>query len=199
MSIPAKLLVPAVLALLAVPAVTAAPARPQTETQVQMGGGKLSLGQLTEIRATVEAVDLAQRKVQLKGPRGNVVSVTVGDEVKNLAEVEVGDDVVAQYYQSLALSLAEADASMALSEESVAVNAQPGEKPGGAELRQVTAVARVDAIDAAASTVTLRGPKGNTVDVEVPAEALKKVKVGDLVRVVYSEALAVSVSKVVVK
>jgi hypothetical protein len=57
-------------------------------------------------------------------------------------------------------------------------------------------VARIDAIDAAASTVTLRGPKGNTVDVEVPAEALQKVKIGDLVQAVYSEALAVSVSKV---
>ncbi len=194
MSTPAKLLVLAVLALLAAPAAAAAQA--QTGTQVQMGDGKLSLGQLTEIRATVVAVDLAQRKVQLKGPQGNVVSVTVGEEVKNLADVKVGDEVVAEYYQSLALSLAEADASMSLSEETATLDAAPGEKPGKAKLRQVTAVTRVEAIDTAASTVTLLGPRGNKVDVEVPAEALQKVKVGSLVRVVYSEALAVSVSKV---
>ena len=198
MSIQAKLLVVAVLAAGAT--LTAAAARAQTEeTQVQMGGGKLSVGRMTEIRATVEAIDLAQREVRLKGPKGNVLPVTVGEEVKNLAELEVGDEVVAQYYQSLALSLAGADASLSLSETSEAVRAEPGEKPGAAVLRQVTAVARVDAIDAKASTVTLRGPKGNTVDVEVEAEALRKVKVGDLVRAVYSEALAVSVSKVVVK
>ena len=198
MSIQAKLLVVAVLAVGAT--LTAAAARAQTEeTQVQMGGGKLSVGRMTEIRATVEAIDLAQRQVRLKGPKGNVVPVTVGEEVKNLAEVEVGDEVMVQFYQALAVSLAAADASLSLSETSEAVRAEPGDKPGAAVLRQVTAVARVDAIDAAASTVTLRGPKGNTVDVEVPAEALQKVKVGDLVEAVYSEALAVSVSKVVVK
>jgi hypothetical protein len=198
MSMHVKLLVVAVLAVGA--ALTAAAAQAQTEeTQVQMGGGKLSLGKLAEIHATVEAIDLAKREVTLKGPQGNVVTVTVGEEVKHLAEVEVGDEVAVQYYQSLALSLAEADASLSLSEETTAVGAEPGEKPGKAVLRQVTAVARVEAIDAAASTITLRGPKGNKVDVEVPAEALQKVKVGDLVQAVYSEALAVSVSKVVVK
>jgi hypothetical protein len=198
MSIAAKLLVLAGLAVGAM--LTAATAQAQSqETQVQMGDGKLSLGRLTEIRATVEAVDLAQRKVQLKGPRGKVVPLTVGEEVKNLAQVEVGDEVAVQYYQSLALSLAGADASMSLSEKSEAVGVEPGEKPGRAELRQVTVVAKVDAIDTAASTVTLRGPRGNAVDVEVPSEALQKVKVGDLVKAVYSEALAVSVSKVVVK
>lgn len=198
MSIQTKLLVVAVLAVGTV--LTAAVAQAQTEeTQVQMGGGKLSLGRLTEITATVEAIDLAKRQVTLKGPKGNVVPVTVGDEVKNLAQVEVGDDVTVQYYQSLALSLAPADASMSLSEKTEAVRAEPGEKPGAAAVRQVTVVAKVDAIDAKTSTVTLRGPKGNTADVEVPAEALQKVKVGDLVQAVYSEALAVSVSKVVVK
>jgi hypothetical protein len=198
MSMQAKLLVVAVLAVGAVLTATAAPAQTE-ETQVQMGGGKLSLGRLTEIRATVEAIDLAQRKVTLKGPKGKVFSVTAGEEVKNLAELKVGDEVAAQYYESLALSLAGADASLSLSEETATVGTAPGELPGRAELRQVTAVARVEAIDAAASTVTLRGPKGNAVDVEVPTEALQKVKVGDLVKAVYSEALAVSVSRVVVK
>lgn len=198
MSIQAKLLVVGVLAVGAM--LTAAAVQAQTEeTQVQMGGGKLSLGRLTEIRATVEAIDLATREITLKGPKGNVFPVTVGPEVKNLAEVKVGDEVVAEYYQGLALSLAPADASLSLSEESAAVRAEPGEQPAGAVMRQVTAVARVEAIDAATSTVTLRGPKGNAVDIEVPAEALQKVKVGDLVQAVYSEALAVSVSRVVVK
>lgn len=194
MSIPAKLLVVAVLAAGAT--LTAAPAQAQA-TEVKMGEGKLSVGRMTEIRATVEAIDLAQRQVKLKGPKGNVVSVAVGEEVKNLAEVEVGDEVVAKYYQSLALSLAGADASMSLSETTEAVRAEPGDKPGAAALHQVTAVAKVEAIDAASSTITLRGPRGNVVDVEVPPEALAKVKVGDLVKAVYSEALAVVVSKVV--
>ena len=45
--------------------------------------------------------------------------------------------------------------------------------------------------------VTLRGPKGNSVDIAVndPAQ-LKQVKVGDQVEAVYTEAIAVTVDHV---
>ena len=44
-----------------------------------------------QIVATVEAVDAAKRQVTLKGPKGNVVPLTVGPDVRNLAQVKVGD------------------------------------------------------------------------------------------------------------
>jgi Cu/Ag efflux protein CusF len=190
----------AVLAVTAVALALAAAAPAQTEqTQVQMGGGKLELGRLVEATGKVEAIDLAKREVTIKGPRGNSVTVVADEEVKNLAQLAVGDDVEMQYYESLALQLEKTTTPLSVSESTEQVRAEPGQKPGAAELYQVTVVAKVQAIDPKASVVTLVGPRGNAVDVTVPAEALAKVKVGDHVRAVYSQAVAISVSEVVVK
>jgi hypothetical protein len=69
-----------------------------------------------------------------------------------------------------------------------------GDKPGGAAGRKVMITARIDAIDMANGTVTLKGPQGNsrTIKARNP-ENLKKVKVGDMVDIVYTEAVALKV------
>mgnify|MGYP006334906421 CR=1 FL=1 len=52
-------------------------------------------------------------------------------------------------------------------------------------------MANVTAVNAKENIVTLRGPKGNSVDVSVDPSQLKLVKVGDQVEAVYTEAIAV--------
>jgi len=56
--------------------------------------------------------------------------------------------------------------------------------------------AKIKAIDKKNNTVTLKGPKGNlkTVKVKDPSN-LDKVKVGDLVQITYTEALAIGVEE----
>ena len=44
-------------------------------------------------------------------------------------------------------------------------------------------------------TVTLVGPKGRSVTLDVKADVLAKMKVGDLVSAVYTQAVAASVSR----
>jgi hypothetical protein len=58
----------------------------------------------------------------------------------------------------------------------------------------VTAIAKVTGVDKKAKTITLKGPRGNvvTLDVQNP-DHFKVVKVGDEVEVVYTEAVAISV------
>jgi hypothetical protein len=75
--------------------------------------------------------------------------------------------------------------------------AQPGEKPGGTLGRTVTVTTTITAIDLANGTVTLTGPGGDsqTIKARDPAN-LKKVQVGDLVEITYSEAVAVAVRPV---
>jgi len=69
-----------------------------------------------------------------------------------------------------------------------------GAQPSGSITRKVTAMADVIAVDTAKHVVTLRGPAGNEVDIDVedPAQ-LKNIKKGDHVQVTYAEALAISV------
>jgi hypothetical protein len=66
--------------------------------------------------------------------------------------------------------------------------------PSGESVETEEITARVTAIDTQKGTVTLRGPSGRdlTVKARDPAN-LKKVGVGDLVDISYTEALAVAV------
>jgi hypothetical protein len=58
----------------------------------------------------------------------------------------------------------------------------------------------VIAVDRQAKIVTLRGPRGQIVDLHVQdPERLKRVKKGDQVKAVYTEALAISVEPATTK
>jgi hypothetical protein len=58
-----------------------------------------------DISATVEALDLKTRMVTLRGPKGNSVTMKVGDHVKRLDQVKVGDTVAAQYTEVVEISV----------------------------------------------------------------------------------------------
>jgi Cu/Ag efflux protein CusF len=75
-----------------------------------------------------------------------------------------------------------------------AVVTSPGK---GSAARVVTITASVEAIDPAARTVTLKGPRGNVVTLPVSEKAknFDKVKVGDMVVVRYLEALSLELKK----
>ena len=157
--------------------------------------GKAAIVKAAELSAQVVGLDKASRTVTLKGPKGNVVDVVAGDEVKNFDQIKLGDFVVARYVQALTLELAKTKAG--IREKSViedAARAKPGERPAGAVARQVTVLADVVGVDPKKKTITLRGPKGNVValDVQNP-DHFKVVKKGDQVEVTYTEALALSV------
>jgi len=157
--------------------------------------GKAAIVGAVEISAQVVAIDKATRTVTLKGPKGNVVDIVAGSEVKNFDQIKVGDLVVARYAQALTLELKKtrtAGGEAVVKEE--AAKAKPGEKPAVAGARQVTVLADVVAVDPKASTITLKGPKGNEVILNVQnPDQFKVVKKGDQVEATYTEALALSV------
>jgi hypothetical protein len=151
---------------------------------------------LVTITATVEAIDLANRMVTLKKSQGDSMTIRVDDRVKNLPQVQVGDQVVANYYESIAFRVMKPGETAVASDNTVVEKAKPGKKPSGIEARQITVTASIEAIDKDNSTVTFKGPKGNLVTVVAEdANNLEKVKVGDNVEITYTEALAVDVAK----
>ena len=157
--------------------------------------GKATAVRAVQISAQVVGIDKATRTVTLKGPKGNVVDVVAGDDVRNFDQIKVGDLVVARYAQALTLELRKTKGPVGdVTVQQDAARAKPGERPGAAGARQVTAIATVTAVDPKKSTITLKGPRGNvlTLDVRNP-EQFKVVKKGDQVEVTYTEALALSV------
>jgi hypothetical protein len=170
------------------------------QTMAKQEKGKVTLGQMVSATAKVEAIDLKTREVKLKFSSGEERTITVGEEARNLPQVEVGDNVEIQYYESITVELKKVDKTAAsVSEKASEIRAEQGEKPGGVRVHEFTVVAEVVKVDEAAGTVTVRGPRGREVVLKPRAETLKLVKVGDFVEGVYTEALAISVSKVVVK
>ena len=160
------------------------------------GQPKVLKENMKTVTATVESIDLATRAVTLKRPDGKVMGLKVGEEVKNLPQVKVGDKVAVTYYESIAAQIIKPGTGPASGAQQAVATAKPGEKPAGAMVQQVTVVATIEAIDKATQYVTLKGPEGKTVEVKVNnPKNLEGVKVGDEVAITYTEAMAVSVEK----
>jgi Cu/Ag efflux protein CusF len=166
-----------------------------TNAVVATAPGAAVAAQVVKTTATVVGIDAATRVVTLKRQDGKVMNITAGEEVRNFAQIKVGDKVTAEYVQALTLELKKSGSSIReSSQQDAAARAPAGAKPAGAVARQTTILANVVDVDAKKKTITLRGPAGNMVDLSVqdPAQ-LKSVKKGDQVEAVYTEALAVKV------
>jgi len=157
--------------------------------------GKIGHSEVVMAKATVEAIDLAAGTVTLKGPRGKSFTVSVEDKTKVLSGLKVGDEVVAKYYEAIAFELKKpGEAVPGKSVKEGVAPAAGGPKGPGVSGQTVTVVATIEAIDLKKGTATLKGPEGKSVEVTArDPKNLKKVKVGDLVEITYSEALAISV------
>ena len=148
--------------------------------------------------AVVQAIDLNTREVTLRGEDGRVFTFVAGDQVKNLAQVRVGDTVKATYTESIAIEVKRVDGGTPdLSVAATGGSAAPGEKPAGNVARTVTASAVITDIDRTTNRVTLRGPSGNERVVQArDPKNLENVQVGDLGYATYTESLGISVETV---
>jgi hypothetical protein len=154
---------------------------------------------LVTVKATVSAIDHDTRMLTLTGEDGEEVDFLADEEIRNLDQVEVGDTVTAQFYQSMAVEVREAEGSMRVEGTAGGSRAEPGEKPAGSFMGEVTVVAEVQSIDRDNATVVLKGLGESgigleTVRVADPAN-LENVEVGDQVVITYLEALAISVEE----
>jgi nicotinamide mononucleotide adenylyltransferase len=150
--------------------------------------------------AIVEAIDLKTRIVTLKDKDGNVADLKVSEKAQNLPQVKVGDQVTAKYYESIAVELADPATPMQTGTSESSAKAKPGERPAGVEAKMVSVVANIEAIDTKKNIATLKGPEGRTVNVVIQdPKKWEKAKVGDKLRITYTEALALEVKPVAKK
>jgi hypothetical protein len=156
--------------------------------------GKATIVAAAKVTATVVAIDKATRTVTLKGPE-RTVDIVASDEVRNFDQIRLGDRVTVEYREALTLELKKTRTTAAPTETSVVARAKPGERPGGMVGREITALADVVAVDPQKSIISIKGPRGNVVDLKVQnPDQFKVVKKGDQIEVVYSEAIAVAVT-----
>ncbi len=164
-----------------------------------MAGSNPAMGAagLITVSATVAEVDQESREVTLVDEKGDSFVVSVGDEVKNLAQVEVGDQVDVAYYEAVTIEVLGPDQERpGMAAASAVETAKPGEKPAGVAAEETAVVATVEGIDKDAQTVTLMGPEGGTRTLKVRNPAnLEKVAVGDQILITFTRAVAVGVTE----
>jgi hypothetical protein len=115
--------------------------------------------------------------------------------VRNFDQIKVGDRVVVKYVEALTLELKKTKAPLDAKGEVAAARAAPGARPAGAVGREITVLADVVNVDPKKSIISLKGPRGNIVDLKVQnPDQFKVVKKGDQVEAVYTEALAIAVT-----
>jgi hypothetical protein len=150
---------------------------------------------VVNLRGTVEAIDKDKQTVTIKGPNRTLV-LRVRDP-KKLEAIKVGDPVVGKYYEALAFEVKKAGtATPGVTAQQGVATTPPGSTPAGAVGEQLTVTATIVAIDKKAHTVTIKGPQGNTETIKArDPKNLDLVKVGDLVEITYTHALAIALDK----
>ena len=173
----------------------------QTSTRSIPEIGKLA-GQeteLTQITATVDAIDKKARLVTLKTQDNRLVTVRAGREVKNFNQLRKGDSLQLDYFEAVEFEIRQPTPEELQAAEvgiELAARAAEGDKPGALVASKRIDILTVESIDRKKELITLRAPEGFvTVKAKYP-ENLRVVKVGDTVVVKSSELFAVRTEQV---
>jgi Cu/Ag efflux protein CusF len=163
--------------------------------RIMMAQSKTVSSEMRVETGVVEAIDAATRKVTIRKADGTVVTTVAGPEITRFAEVKVGDKITARYYDNLIVRVKQpGETEVASATRGTTGSGQA--TPGGTKAKQMTLTVTITAIDPAIPSITFTGPEGwkYTSKVQDPA-ALAKVKVGDKVDIVWTEALLVSLER----
>jgi hypothetical protein len=151
----------------------------------------------TSITSTVEKIDYQTRAVLLKGPKGDLVEMQVGEEARNFDQVKKGDLVTIENSQSVALEVQKAKGEPGASETTTVTRAKPGERPAGTVKTTGIMTVRVEAINYKTREATLELADGSIMYITVGPQVkrLDEVHKGDEVVVRYTTTVSISVKK----
>jgi hypothetical protein len=153
-------------------------------------------GELLVIDAKVKAIDTKNRVVTLKFPDGKESKVKCGPEVRNFPQIRVGDDVRAEFLETVELFVTDPQGKPKAEKSNVVERAPKGDKPGIVEVETVEVSAIVDSIDYKTRNVKLKGPEGKLFSVKAGPDVkrLDEVKKGDTVVARLTNAVSIRVS-----
>ncbi|ULX53142.1 hypothetical protein A9P79_14125 [Cupriavidus taiwanensis] len=149
------------------------------------------------ISGKIVDIDPETKAVLVQGPRGNVVELVGGDEVRNFGQIRKGDILTVARGAALVAALEPVDSKATALAESVdrTTRAAEGGKPGIMREITTTVTAQITKVDPAKRLLTFRGPRETlrTVKVQDPAIDLNGIKQGQMAKIVYREVVAITV------
>ncbi len=144
----------------------------------------------------VTKVDKKTRTITFKNKEGESKFVA-GPEITNFSQIKKGDHLNVTYDLAVAIELIKTKSNGIRSKvetESVSTS-KNGEKPAEKISNTTTIIADIVAVDREKKLVSVKGPSGKVTTVMVKNPALlSDVAVGEQVKVVYSDAMAASIT-----
>ena len=139
----------------------------------------------------VAAIDASAQRVTLRKADGTMVTAVAGPEIERFREIKVGDTITARVCGTIVLRLKwPGEPEVALATRGTTGSDQA--MPEGTTGMQVTVTVTITAIDPNMRSITFTGPEGWKYTSKVQdTEALAKLKVGDNVDIIWTEALVV--------
>lgn len=164
----------------------AGPAQAQTET-MPIAGAAAS----TQLTGTVTVVNQEKRMLTIRTADGRFEVLHVPKEVTRLNEIKIGNLLTITETEALLVDLKKGEGAGTIGmSKSTTTERDPGTKPSGAIIDTVTISGRVESLDKAASTVSIRGPNRLvSLKVEDPA-LLDSLAVGDGVEASYMRIIS---------
>ena len=160
--------------------------------------GIRTVAEMVQLSGQVVSVNMETREVLVEGPNGNQVTLTAGDEIKNLAAVTPGDIVTAEVARTITLKLLKnSDLEVGRVEAVQQGTAPITDGEGGAIVidHMITGIADVVSVDPATMTVVLQGAELRRALKIADPEQFLLVEVGDQVEIQYLEGAALSLQK----
>lgn len=153
------------------------------------------------ITSTVISIDHDTRIVTLKDEQGEPFSFTVDEEARNLAQMNAGDLVLAEYMQTFSVYVLTTKNPETAAAEIVTMGlAKEGDMPGFGVTGSIIEVLTVEEINLKENTFKLKNDEGIVQEfTSQNPDNLKKVEEGDVVVMSYTEGFAISVEKKVSK
>ena len=151
-----------------------------------------------ETTAMVESVNYQERTVTLVGPKGHATTLKLPDAAQNIDQVQAGDNVRVRYLESTAIYVRSGDGEAPAAAQVNDVQLAAKGAPAGGVATQISEItAKVEGINYEQRWVNLRGPAGRLIKVNVPAsvEKFPNVRLGDMVVVRRTEAMALTLQK----
>lgn len=150
----------------------------------------------TVLTARVQAISRKHRILTLKFPDEKVAKIKVGPEVKNFADIGVGDTITAEFRDEVEVFVTGPGGKPIWEEVQEIKKSPKGVKPGTAIIRAYEYSATVVDIDYQTRQVFLKGPGGKRLKVTGGPEVKRfnEIKKGDMVVARLKEAIDIKVS-----
>ena len=148
--------------------------------------------EVVTVPVTVEDVDKKARSIVARAPDGTRSTVKIPEDVQGFDRLKKGDKIDLSYYRAVAVSVVPggASAATATQQKSDVQHASSGHSGG----RPVTTSATVTSANKPNGAVEIKGQNGKVQTVTPQDAAVQKnmqgLKSGDVVQIVYTEAVA---------